>query len=64
MVIRCVAKYNSDVISRLAEDVVHVKSAMPVGNVATGLAWSYFYGYLNFLLKGTYDISDFQLGRS
>ena len=28
--------------------------AVPVGNIAHGFAWSYFFGYLNLILPGRY----------
>ena len=33
--------------------VAHVglEDALPAGNVAYGLAWNYFYGYLNLVLE-------------
>lgn len=35
------------------EDVL-IEDLIPVGNVAFGLAWSYYYGYLNLVLPGKY----------
>ena len=34
-----------------------LKIAVPVGNIAYGFAWSYYFGYLNLILPGRYKKS-------
>ncbi len=35
-------------------DDVHMDKQLPCGNIGQGLAWMYFYGYLNLIFQSKY----------
>lgn len=39
-------------LTKAIQETMPLSSAIPAGNVAHGLAWSYFYGFLNLVLPG------------
>jgi len=39
-----------NICKKLSEQPMKIKEILPIGNVGIGLAWSYFYGYLNLIL--------------
>ena len=44
-----------EICQQLAETPKDLKEFLPVGNMGIGLAWSYFYGYLNLILPDMED---------
>lgn len=47
--------YLKKLIDVLSAPVVSLKYKFPAGNVAHGLAWSYYFGYLKFVLPGIHN---------
>ncbi|XP_013404162.1 uncharacterized protein LOC106169291 [Lingula anatina] len=45
-------RFFDTLLSRIKAPLVGLKKALPTGNVAHGLVWGYFYGYLNLILPG------------